>query len=82
MSHSDTSWRVGAIYRCCVRYNKDMLWAQQKLEELCKRSEEDKIIAGHSYPQLAQIWFRRATPSSINHIEIQRREYRSQKDAA
>ena len=79
MSHPDKCWRVGAIHRCCVRYNKEMHWAKQQLESLQVLSSDGKVIAGHSFPRLAEIWFHRTNPTSINHIEIERHEYRKRK---
>jgi hypothetical protein len=82
MAHPDKCWRVAAIYRCCIRYNKDMQWAHEKLSEMRILSSDGNVIAGHSFPRLAQIWFQRETPRSINHIEQQRHEYRRQKVSA
>jgi hypothetical protein len=82
MAHPDKSWRVGAIYRCCVRYNKDMLWAKAKIAELSTLSADGKVIAGRSYPRLVDIWFRRSHPTAPNHIEQQRHEYRLRKATA
>lgn len=82
MAHPDKSWRVTAIYRCCVRYNKDYYWAHQKLSELRVLTSDGKVIAGQNFPRLALIWFQRTSPTSINHIEIQRHEYRRGKATA
>jgi hypothetical protein len=82
MSHPDKHWRVAAIYRCCVRYNKEMHWAQAELQKLRTLTSDGKVIAGDSFPRLAEIWFRRNTPISINHIEKARHEYRRQKVSA
>lgn len=76
MAHLDRFWRVAAIHRCCIRYNKDMSWAHQKLSEMRTLSSDGRVIAGQHFPRLAQIWFHRANPRAINHIEIQRHHYR------
>lgn len=79
MAHPDKFWRVAAIYRCCVRFKKDMYWAEQQLKQLRNLSSDGKIIAGQSFPRLAHIWFGRLTPSSPNHIEKARHKYLQQK---
>lgn len=79
MAHPDKYWRVAAVYRCCVRYNKDMFWAQQQLNQLRTLSADGKVIAGQSFPRLAEIWFKRAHPTAPNHIEHQRHAYRQQR---
>lgn len=79
MAHPDKSWRVAAIYRCCVRYGKSQEWAKEKLSELRKLNAEGFVIAHPSFPRIADIWFRRDTPTSPNHIEQARHAHRKER---
>ena len=55
MSHPDKSHRVGAIYRCCVRYGKDKAWAHEQLSAMIHHN------TGYNPTNLADIWFRGQT---------------------
>ena len=46
----DPSWRVGAVFRACVRYGMDRDWAETKLAEQ---------IGASSAQKLCGIWFRK-----------------------
>lgn len=75
MAHPDESWRVGAIYRCCVRYYMPESWAYNQLCKIRHLSTEGNVIAGHSFPKLANIWFRKSNPKALSHIEQAQRTY-------
>lgn len=49
MSSADSSWRVGAIFRSCVRNGRDREWAEARLTE---------SIGKRNAASLAETWFR------------------------
>lgn len=64
MAHPDPSWRIAAIYRCCVRYGKDREWCYQQLEKIKPASLEGSVLNTHSTLRIADIWFRKTHGSS------------------
>ena len=53
MAHPDNSWRVGAIYRACVRYAMDEETAVQHMRTMgLTRGEKNSL------ENCARIWFR------------------------
>lgn len=71
---TDSSWRVGAIYRCCVRYGKGQAWARDQLEKAFKRFEPVSRAHPRKAEQLAAIWFRG------NRMEREREHWRGRVD--
>jgi hypothetical protein len=74
MSHPDTCWRVGAIYRACQRYRKTKDWCFEQLDKLRARSAEGKVITNHSITNLADIWFRE-NGAGVSHMDVSREAY-------
>jgi len=60
MAHPDKSWRVGAIYRCCVRYGKDQDGALHRMWEV--------FTSSSNVHNTVSIWFR--------NMDRRREEYR------
>lgn len=53
MAHPDASWRVGAIYRCCVRYGMTQVTAEQHMAALgVTRGDVE------SFKRTCDIWWR------------------------
>jgi hypothetical protein len=42
------AWRMAAIYRCCLRYEKDEAWALEKVREVHPDGSRDGMVG---------IWF-------------------------
>lgn len=58
MSHPDTSWRLAAIYRCCVRYGMTREIALQKVVAVFRVEPWPDSTRVFKAEQLVNIWFR------------------------
>jgi len=66
MSHPDTSWRSGAIYRCCKRYGMTKETAIVHLTANLRRGGDTPKTAAFYAGRLVEIWDSYKAISEVN----------------
>lgn len=77
MSHIDSSWRVGAVYRAFYRWNMPQAVGVTHLEKAFKRSGDSPSNAAYKAKRLIEIWFNKS--GNRSHIMPRRAEWLEQK---